>query len=146
MTPACAQCRFWRQVKDFHVEPYGYCARRSPVAVALWPATARTDWCGEFEGKGEPKRPWAYPDVIKCDVMPETPARPFVAPFLPPDAKASNSECIGLGGTPKEPTPSVPLSELIRKYAADCTEAEKAQLNELARGIAERHGYKLPEP
>ena len=59
MESQCSTCRFWKQTGDTPV--VGKCRKYAPRAVAMdplsdttnldviWPRTAPTDWCGEWE-------------------------------------------------------------------------------------------------
>jgi hypothetical protein len=47
MDETCANCRFWRPVKDQDGHKLGLC-RRFPPAYEGWPMTNAEDWCGEW--------------------------------------------------------------------------------------------------
>lgn len=54
---ACSSCEYWKYLKG---QPNGECHRNSPrpnadTAVTEWPETTPHDWCGDYEGKIEPK-------------------------------------------------------------------------------------------
>jgi hypothetical protein len=54
----CKSCRYWDE--DGNLPAYGLCRRSAPAAAvinplegtnsvdAVWPRTARTDWCGQW--------------------------------------------------------------------------------------------------
>jgi hypothetical protein len=64
MQRSCEFCRYWDA--DGNLPAYGLCRRNAPAAGvvnplegkssmdAVWPRTAQTDWCGEWNsGEGE---------------------------------------------------------------------------------------------
>ena len=70
MNVTCASCRFWRPPSEgvHRLEEYmgkapdlevvGECRRNAPTLsqlIAVWPATRKSSWCGEY---AEGAHPW----------------------------------------------------------------------------------------
>ena len=61
LNPKCESCIFWQRKSD----EIGECRFRAPMvysvepgALARWPLTNESDWCGDWAKPAEPE-PWA---------------------------------------------------------------------------------------
>ena len=75
-TQICENCKFWNETGGTDEGLVGECRRNSPIPTtidgppgtkmrfAAWPATAQSQWCGDYE-----ERPMATREVIERMAM-----------------------------------------------------------------------------
>ena len=59
MNKLCGSCVFWQDTKPYRGRAWGECRRNAPNVAgqlrAKWPKTVDIDWCGQWEGAGNPE-------------------------------------------------------------------------------------------